>query len=312
MATASAARSAARAYPRRWPCRCRRAPAAGGAKWSSDALARVRAEDAQAFRQAVAVVQEELNRARGIDQLNQNINLAGPVVIAFGTQEQKLRMLPPMAAGQVKACFAVTEPDAGLNTTKLKFSTADGSLPKIALDVNEPIKMKWADVESLSKKGITLQDTEGKGLIVLEDTAAAISAKLKGLTIDAATSIAGAGVASVNVVDQKQLSLALADARAAAVGGVMFSSGTYAIVSDTAENISKLSAAQIIDPATVDAGGRVVFGATVELEDENTGDAVKYQIVGEDEADLKLGLINISSPIARALIGKEEGDVAEV
>lgn len=74
----------------------------------------------------------------------------------------------------------------------------------------------------------------------------------------------------------------------------------------------KLSAAQIIDPASVDAGGRVVFGATVELEDENTGDQVKYQIVGEDEADLKLGLINISSPIARALIGKEEGDVAEV
>ncbi|MGV0960757.1 MAG: transcription elongation factor GreA [Limnohabitans sp.] len=74
----------------------------------------------------------------------------------------------------------------------------------------------------------------------------------------------------------------------------------------------KLSAAQIIDPATVDAGGRVVFGTTVALEDESTGDAVTYQIVGEDEADLKLGLINISSPIARALIGKEEGDVAEV
>ena len=74
----------------------------------------------------------------------------------------------------------------------------------------------------------------------------------------------------------------------------------------------KLSAAQIIDPASVDAGGKVVFGATVELEDEATGDAVTYQIVGEDEADLKLGLINISSPIARALIGKEEGDVAEV
>jgi transcription elongation factor GreA len=79
-----------------------------------------------------------------------------------------------------------------------------------------------------------------------------------------------------------------------------------------AEIESKLSAAQIIDPAGVDAGGRVVFGATVELEDEKTGDAVTYQIVGEDEADLKLGLINISSPIARALIGKEEGDVAEV
>ena len=74
----------------------------------------------------------------------------------------------------------------------------------------------------------------------------------------------------------------------------------------------KLSAAQIIDPASVDAGGRVVFGATVELEEESSGEAVKYQIVGEDEADLKLGLINISSPIARALIGKEEGDVAVV
>ena len=74
----------------------------------------------------------------------------------------------------------------------------------------------------------------------------------------------------------------------------------------------KLSAAQIIDPTTIDAEGRVVFGATVELEDESTGDAVTYQIVGEDEADLKLGLINIGSPIARALIGKTEGDTAEV
>lgn len=74
----------------------------------------------------------------------------------------------------------------------------------------------------------------------------------------------------------------------------------------------KLSAAQIIDPAELDAGGRVVFGATVELEDEDSGTAVTYQIVGEDEADLKLGLINVSSPIARALIGKEEGDVAVV
>ncbi|MCP4515812.1 MAG: transcription elongation factor GreA, partial [Delftia sp.] len=70
-----------------------------------------------------------------------------------------------------------------------------------------------------------------------------------------------------------------------------------------AEVESKLSAAQIIDPSSVDAGGRVVFGATVELEDEDSGDTVKYQIVGEDEADLKLGLINVSSPIARALIG---------
>jgi transcription elongation factor GreA len=74
----------------------------------------------------------------------------------------------------------------------------------------------------------------------------------------------------------------------------------------------KLSAAQIIDPGQLDAGGKVVFGSTVELEDEKTGDSVRYQIVGEDEADLKLGLINVSSPIARALIGKEEGDTAEV
>ena len=74
----------------------------------------------------------------------------------------------------------------------------------------------------------------------------------------------------------------------------------------------KLSAAQIIDPAELDAGGRVVFGATVQLEDEDSGDRVTYQIVGEDEADIKLGFINIGSPIARALIGKVEGDTAEV
>ena len=74
----------------------------------------------------------------------------------------------------------------------------------------------------------------------------------------------------------------------------------------------KLSVAQVIDPTAVDGGGKVIFGATVELEDAESGDLVKYQIVGEDEADLKKGLINISSPIARALIGKEEGDTAEV
>ena len=74
----------------------------------------------------------------------------------------------------------------------------------------------------------------------------------------------------------------------------------------------KLSAALIIDPQSVDADGKVVFGSTVDLEDEDTGDKVTYQIVGEDEADLKQGLINISSPIARALIGKSEGETAEV
>jgi transcription elongation factor GreA len=74
----------------------------------------------------------------------------------------------------------------------------------------------------------------------------------------------------------------------------------------------KLSALQIIDPAQVDAGGRIVFGATVGLEDLTAGAMVKYQIVGDDEADIKAGLISVSSPIARALIGKLEGDVVEV
>jgi transcription elongation factor GreA len=74
----------------------------------------------------------------------------------------------------------------------------------------------------------------------------------------------------------------------------------------------KLAAAQIIDPSKLNADGRVVFGSTVDLEDEDSGAKASYQIVGDDEADLKQGLISISSPIARALIGKEAGDVAEV
>lgn len=75
---------------------------------------------------------------------------------------------------------------------------------------------------------------------------------------------------------------------------------------------SKLGSAQVIDPKTINADGRCVFGATVELEDMNTGDVMVYQIVGEDEADIKQRKISISSPIARALIGKVSGDVAEV
>lgn len=75
---------------------------------------------------------------------------------------------------------------------------------------------------------------------------------------------------------------------------------------------SKLSNAQIIDPKLLDADGRCVFGATVELEDMDSEAKVVYQIVGEDEADVKEGKISISSPIARALIGKYAGDVAEV
>ena len=79
-----------------------------------------------------------------------------------------------------------------------------------------------------------------------------------------------------------------------------------------AEIESKLAAAQVIDPSALDAEGRVVFAATVDLEDLDSGSKVTYQIVGDDEADLEHGLISVSSPIARALIGKFEGDVAAV
>jgi len=79
-----------------------------------------------------------------------------------------------------------------------------------------------------------------------------------------------------------------------------------------AELEAKLGNAQLIDPKRLDADGRCVFGATVELEDVKSGDKVTYQIVGDDEADIKQGKISISSPTARALIGKYSGDVAEV
>ncbi|TCV90836.1 transcription elongation factor GreA [Sulfurirhabdus autotrophica] len=79
-----------------------------------------------------------------------------------------------------------------------------------------------------------------------------------------------------------------------------------------AEVEGKLSNAQIIDPTQLDVDGRCVFGATLDLEDLESGDKVTYQIVGDDEADIKKGKISIGSPVARALIGKYAGDVAEV
>lgn len=79
-----------------------------------------------------------------------------------------------------------------------------------------------------------------------------------------------------------------------------------------AEIEGKLANAQIIDPLTLNAEGRCVFGATVEIEDMEEGGVTTYQIVGDDEADIKDGKISVSSPIARALIGKSAGDVAEV
>jgi len=73
-----------------------------------------------------------------------------------------------------------------------------------------------------------------------------------------------------------------------------------------------ISNAEIIDVTKLDTGGRIVFGATVHLSEEETGDEVTYQIVGEDEADIKQKLISVTSPIARALIGKSVGDIATV
>ena len=79
-----------------------------------------------------------------------------------------------------------------------------------------------------------------------------------------------------------------------------------------AELEGKIANAQVIDPAAIDAEGRVVFGATVEIEDLDSGERVVYQIVGDDESDIKAGKVSINSPVARALIGKSEGDTAEV
>jgi transcription elongation factor GreA len=79
-----------------------------------------------------------------------------------------------------------------------------------------------------------------------------------------------------------------------------------------AEIEAKLSNVQIIDPASLNADGKCVFGATIELENLDEEKSITYQIVGEDEADIKANKISISSPLARALIGKEDGDVVEV
>ncbi len=79
-----------------------------------------------------------------------------------------------------------------------------------------------------------------------------------------------------------------------------------------AELEAKLSNLQVIDPKTLNAEGRIVFGSTVNIEDLDSGDNKTYQIVGEDEADIKNGKISVSSPIARGLIGKSVGDVAEI
>ena len=118
-------------------------------------------------------------------------------------------------------------------------------------------------------------------------------------------------------VDRHAVIQAIADARAQ---GDLSENAEYEAAKDKQGFIegrileveSKLAAAQIIEPKAVDADGRVVFGSTVDLEEEDSGSRVTYQIVGDDEAYLKQALSSISSPIARALIGKVVGDVAEV
>ena len=124
-------------------------------------------------------------------------------------------------------------------------------------------------------------------------------------------------LARLKTVERHAVILAISEARAQ---GDLSENAEYEAAKDKQGFIEgrileiegKLAAAQIIDPSTLDAEGRVVFGSTVDLEEEETGAKVTYQIVGDDEADLKLGLISISSPIARALIGKTAGDIAEV
>jgi len=74
----------------------------------------------------------------------------------------------------------------------------------------------------------------------------------------------------------------------------------------------KLSNAQVIEVSNLNAGGRVVFGATVRLANDEDGKEMRYQIVGEDEADIKAGRVSVTSPVARAMIGKSEGDTVEV
>lgn len=122
---------------------------------------------------------------------------------------------------------------------------------------------------------------------------------------------------TLKTVERQQVIQAIAEARAQ---GDLSENAEYDAAKERqsfiegriAELEGKISNAQIIDPKLLDAEGRCVFGATVELQDTSTEDVLTFQIVGDDEADIKLGKISISSPIARALIGKYAGDLAEV
>lgn len=122
---------------------------------------------------------------------------------------------------------------------------------------------------------------------------------------------------NLKTVERHSVVLAIAEARAQ---GDLSENAEYDAAKERqgfiegriAELESKLSAAQVIDPTTLEDDGRVVFGVTVDLEAVESGDKVTYQIVGEDEADVKVNKISFSSPLARAMIGKSAGDVVEV
>ena len=121
----------------------------------------------------------------------------------------------------------------------------------------------------------------------------------------------------LKTVERREISRALADARG---HGDIAENADYDAAKERQGLIearirdieAKLAHATVVDPAAIDAGGTIVFGATVDLEDAGTGAEVSYQIVGDDEAEIKAGKISVNSPIARALIGKHAGDTAEV
>ena len=132
-----------------------------------------------------------------------------------------------------------------LKSTKLAFTREDGQVAKISVDSDTPIALSYADISALSKKGIALTDPDGVGLITLSASAADLLNSLKTITITDATSLALAGVSSVSVADQKKLVLTADQAKALAVSGLTFASGSYVVLADTAANIGLLSAAQI-------------------------------------------------------------------
>jgi transcription elongation factor GreA len=121
----------------------------------------------------------------------------------------------------------------------------------------------------------------------------------------------------LKTVDRREISRALAEARG---HGDIAENADYDAAKERQGLIearirdieAKLAHAHVVDPAAIDAGGKIVFGATVDLEDVGSGAEVSYQIVGDDEAEIRAGKISVNSPIARALIGKHAGDTAEV